>query len=266
MNHCVLEQSRDYVVVIGSDLRPRDRHAAANPPWPVLLDRQSAPKHRTWRFRPQVTLIVQDDSVRALDTHGGNFYALEQIGSRMLLATLQRGSEAMVRDLARIYQVPESGLRDDWIALVEQLHRAGLTEKVRLKSRPLALPGRFRIWLRLTLAWLCFVLFGWEKTVRIWSRRSRRIESQTPDECEAAISQVDELVQRIASRHPLNPQCKERALVAWHVLTGMGLPARLIMGVMLYPFTAHAWTECHGRVVGDDRARCEQFVPVATHD
>ena len=32
------------------------------------------------------------------------------------------------------------------------------------------------------------------------------------------------------------------------------------------PFTAHAWAECQGRIVGDDRARCEQFVPVAIYE
>ena len=45
-----------------------------------------------------------------------------------------------------------------------------------------------------------------------------------------------------------------------------GLPARLVMGVALYPFEAHAWTECGDRIVGDDRARCAQFAPVSVYE
>jgi hypothetical protein len=263
----ILERSRTGVIVLGPDLRPRGtgRPIRAARPWPVLIDPDGA-ADGTWRLRPQVTLIVQDETVRVLDTRGGTFYALGRLGTRMLLAALRGGSGAMARRLADEYQVPASEVSADWAALVGQLTAAGLAEPVRPKSRGPALPGRFGVWFRLALARLCFALLGWEKTVRLWSRAARRDGVRPPAGWEAIVARVDELVNTCASRHVLNPQCKERALVSWRLLTGLGLPARLVMGVMLYPFAAHAWAECAGRIVGDDLARCEQFVPVAVHE
>jgi hypothetical protein len=264
MSSRVLEDSRRTIVVLGPDLQPGGpkRATGNSAPWPVLVDR-NAPV--TWRFHPQVTLIVQDEAARVLDTRCGTFHALEPVGTRMLLATLEGGSEAMVRTIARDYQVPEAQVSEDWRGLVEQLQQAGLTETVR-SAGGRAAPGRFGIWVRLALARMSFALLGWDRTVSRWSKRSRLAVAPAPDDAGPIIAEVNERVRRIASRHLLNPQCKERALVCWHLLRRMGLPARLVMGVMLYPFTAHAWTEYRGRVVGDDHARCEQFVPVAVYE
>jgi Transglutaminase-like superfamily len=267
----VLEESRSKVFVVGPDLVAQEaRRRTKAQAWPILLNPPLRAGHSstgwTWRFRPQVTLIVQDDAARILDTHCGNFYALDPIGTRMLFATLEAGSEAMARTLARDYQVPEEQVGKDWAVLVEGLHQAGLTESVRLQPGTRRPPGGFRIWVWLTLAWLSFSLLGWERTLRVWRRRSPSPVVGAPAQCQAIVAEVDRLVRRLASRHPLNPQCKERALVSWHVLRRMGLPARLLMGVMLYPFTAHAWAECQGQIVGDDRGRCEHFVPVAVYE
>jgi Transglutaminase-like superfamily/Coenzyme PQQ synthesis protein D (PqqD) len=279
MNCNLLEESRSQVVVVGPGLARLElqRGGAISRPWPVLLDRQigagndssevgrSKSDRITWRFRPQVTLIVQDGAARVLDPQSGKFYALDPLATGMLFRTLEVGSEAMVREVAQEYQVDEIQVRSDWDELVEQLRKAGLTEAVCLKEGEHELPGRFSLWVRLSLASLSFRFLGWEKTLRIWRRRARPKIMGTAEQWESVVAAVDSLVRRIASRHLLNPQCKERALTSWHILTGMGLPAKLLMGVMLYPFTAHAWTECHGQVVGDDRARCEQFVPVAVY-
>jgi hypothetical protein len=273
-----LEESRSKVVVVGPEQfspEPGWRRSRS-PSWPVLLDRAlpsgvegqepAAPQGSLRRFRPQVTLIVQDEAARVLDTRSGRFYALDAIGTRMLFTALEMGAETMVRALAPAYQVPESQVFKDWRALVAGLHKAGLTEAVRLSPHPPPAPGGLGIWVQLTLACLSFWLLGWERTLSIWRRRSHRHAVRMPDDWPAMVAQVDGPLRRIASRHPLNPQCKERALVSWHLLKRRGLPARLFMGVMLYPFAAHAWTECHGQVVGDDQARCEQFVPVAIYE
>ncbi len=264
MGNAILEESRRTIVVLGPDLERRgpERGTGRSRPWPVLLDRSAA---AAWRFHAQVTLVVQDEAARALDTRRGKFHALDPVGTRMLLAALEGGTEAMIRTIARDYQTPEAQVRADWAALVNQFHRAGLLETVRRVARP-ASAGRFAIWVRLALARLSFALLGWERAVSLWGRGARPDRAVAPADWEPAVAAISERVRRSASRHPLNPQCKERALVCWHLLRRAGLPARLVMGVMLYPFTAHAWAECQGRIVGDEGARCEQFVPVAVYE
>jgi hypothetical protein len=271
----ILEEGRSNVVIIGPGLQCRrpGQSAIDRRSWSILIeppvlagqgDGGGCPRksQRTWRLRPQVTLVVQDETARVLDTGLGSFYALDPIGTRMLLAAMDLGPEEMVRALAKDFQVSESRVREDWLALVEDLRKSGLTECVRLNAAKE--PGCLRIWLRLTLAWISFRLLGWEKTLRFWGRQSHPAVGTR--KADSTIAEIDQRVRRLASRHPLNPQCKERAVVSWHLLKRMGLPARLFMGVTLYPFTAHAWAECAGRIVGDDPERCEQFVPVAVYE
>jgi Transglutaminase-like superfamily len=281
MGYSVLVESQGKAIVVG----PNWQHAGALPSfsvqqtWPAVLDWQTntgcdgtgtEPANNDqlsgWRFRKQVTLIVQDETARVLDTRLGNFYALDSVGTRMLFATLESGSESMIRTIAHDFGVHEEQVRQDWAALVDGFQTAGLTETVSHRPKTVRMPGTLAIWLRLTLACVSFRLLGWDRTVRAWRGRSSPAARTTTDDPGSTIAATDRLIRRIASRHPLNPQCKERSLVSWYVLRKLGLPARLVMGVMVYPFTAHAWTECLGHIVGDDRARCEQFAPVAVHE
>jgi Transglutaminase-like superfamily len=268
----VLEESRGKAVVVGPNLaRPGPvLHSGLSRSWPVLLGRRAGAGDENpssgWRFRKQVTVIVQDETARVLDTRLGKFYALEAIGTRMLFGTLRAGCESMARSLAADYEVSVEQVCEDWAELVDGFHKAGLTEVVTQRTKVFAPAGPWAVWTWLTLAWLSFRLLGWERTVRIWGGRFRPRTSPGAQDPSSALTTTDRIIRRIASRHPLNPQCKERALVGWCILRRKGLPAKLFMGVMLYPFTAHAWTECQGRIVADDLARCEQFVAVAVHE
>ena len=269
MHTGVLEESRSTVVVLGPDLQLPELLRPGNTAEerPLLLE-QPAPAEggetvatqkgfQSYRLRPQVTCIVQDEMVRLLDLNGGNFYALDTIGTRMVFAALERGSEAMVRALAEDYQVSETQVRADWRSILGDLQKSGLTETVWVRPARPEPPSGISVWWRLALARASFWLLGWERTLRLWRGRSGPRLRPTPGECNRLMATVDALVRRIAGGHPLNPQCKERALVSWSLLRRLGLPARLVMGVALYPFEAHAWTECGGRIVGDDPTRCD---------
>jgi hypothetical protein len=60
--------------------------------------------------------------------------------------------------------------------------------------------------------------------------------------------------------------CKERALVGYQILRVFyRLPADLIVGIDRHPFQLHAWVECEGRIITDDRAHCETFIPVVSY-
>ncbi len=87
-----------------------------------------------------------------------------------------------------------------------------------------------------------------------------------PGERRQFIDEIDRLVRAEAARSFLLPMaCKERALVGHHLLRARGLPASLVVGVQHYPFLAHAWVECDGLTVTDDREHCAQFEPVVRY-
>ena len=267
MKTSLLEESRGAFVVLGPGME-RSRALVADVAlrdWPWLLD-ECAGASRTCRFLRSVRLVVQDEVARVIDLGRGGVYALDPAGTRMLVAALETGSRAMCRRTAWETGAPEDQVHTDWVALLGAFRRAGLVEEVRLRPRRHTPPSPLGVWFRLTLALASFRLLGWETTLRLWRAQAPVRGPLAPDDREPVISAIDALVRRSAARHPLNPQCKERALVSWALLRQCGLPARLVMGVALYPFEAHAWAECHGQVVGDDPGRHAQFVPVAVHE
>ena len=244
------------------------RAQRADGEWPLLADGlSSGPRvsRDPRRLRRNVVVMLQDEMARLLEFERGRFFVLDIIGTRMLLGALEHGPSEMVRKLAREHEISESRIQDDWRALLQGLERAGLVERLPRISAQGKLPSAFGVWVRLLLAWVSFRLFGWERTLRVW-RRPEAAHSASHADCESAVLAVDALVREQAGHHPLNPQCKERALVSWCLLRRMGVPVRLVMGVSFYPFEAHAWTECGPHVVADDRERCEQFTPVAVYE
>lgn len=57
--------------------------------------------------------------------------------------------------------------------------------------------------------------------------------------------------------------CLPRSLALFRFLRSAGLPAHHCIGVRPFPFTAHAWTECCGRVVHDDGMNRNRFTVIA---
>jgi len=62
-------------------------------------------------------------------------------------------------------------------------------------------------------------------------------------------------------RAPLD--CLPRSLALFRFLRSAGLPAQHCIGVRPFPFSAHAWTECYGRVVHDDESNRRRFTVIA---
>ena len=54
-----------------------------------------------------------------------------------------------------------------------------------------------------------------------------------------------------------------RSLALFTFLRRTGLPVCHCIGVRPFPFSAHAWTECHGRVVHDDALNRNRFTIIA---
>ncbi len=214
---------------------------------------------------PEVLLVCQDGEARLLDMGRGKFYGMGPLSTRVLTLALDRGPDEAASQVAREHEVPEEQVRRDLGAFLQGLRRKGLI--ARRPARWVRPPGRVRCLLLLTWAWLSLRLFGWAGSVRLWKRWHAGMRpGWGPEETAAAVRAVDGAVRASAARHPLNPQCKERALVGWHLLRGAhGLPAHLVVGLELYPFSLHVWVECGPWVVTDDPARCATYSPVARY-
>lgn len=65
----------------------------------------------------------------------------------------------------------------------------------------------------------------------------------------------------VARRAP--DDCLVRSLALFRFLRERGLPAEHLIGVRRLPFQAHAWVECRGVPLRDERARSRAFVPLA---
>jgi hypothetical protein len=226
---------------------------------------QQTPQTLPYRLRRGVTLLAQDDMARLLDLEQGRFYALNGTGARLLTLALEAGPEEAVTRVAREHGVEEERVRADWARLVSVLQRRRLLTS-RRSVRRRVLPGRLGLALLLALAWVSLRLLGWAQTIRLWQGEQRPAAEPWQPALEPLVRQLDQAVRGAGAVHPLNPQCKERAIVAWHILCNRwSLPAELIVGVLAFPFEAHAWVECGPLTVTDERARCSLYIPAARY-
>jgi Transglutaminase-like superfamily len=244
-----------------------------------LLTTQTTPSGSS-RFvlRDDVFLVGSGLEARLIDLRSGRFFALDQVGERMVSIALDEGSERVAATVAEEAGVDPEVVAADWREFAARLRRLGLLRQATsglatYAARPIR---RRQSWwpspsarTLLALAWGCLRTFGLARTVRRLGGRPV-VDAQAEPPCgpaEAlAIAAVDEAVRKAAAGMLLNPECKERALVAWHLLrTRHGLRPQLVVGITVYPFTAHAWVECEGRYVTDDEHRCLGFLPVARY-
>lgn len=116
------------------------------------------------------------------------------------------------------------------------------------------------------LSWFSFRAYGWTKTIKLCQGWYQDFNPKGVSSGNIAQA-VDQLVREVAAQHLFLPiSCKERALVGYQILRYFyGLSATLVVGVEFNPFRAHAWVECNGFTVTDDRAHCAMFMPVARY-
>jgi hypothetical protein len=211
--------------------------------------------------------VVQDERARLLDLESGQFFALDPVGTQMLRGALAGEPAEAMALLAAEYEVAPERVEADRGRLLEQMQRRGLLAAARPRRSCPRLPGRLALFCWLAWAWICLRLFGWAGTVRLWRRSAGPAPAALAiAEAGDVVETVSRAVQAAAAGHVLNAQCKERALVCWHLLhRRWGLPAQLVLGVMLYPFEAHAWVECGPWTATDERTNCEAYLPVARY-
>src|SRR5262249_28483091 len=157
-------------------------------------------------------LLADDDMGRLLDFERGRFYALNATCTRLLNLTLEHGAVQAVHRVAREHGVEEGRVRADWARLLSALRRKGLVRGGRRERRRVP-PGRPGLWLLFALIWISLRLLGLERTVRLCRGEIRPMPEPWNPDLTPLVRQIDQVVRTTAATHPLNPQCKERALV-----------------------------------------------------
>ncbi len=99
-------------------------------------------------------------------------------------------------------------------------------------------------------------VFGWLSRPESFSNGALMEDVRPPAET------ITRIVQAVARRHPFRSNCLSRSLVLWSLLSRSKIDSDLRIGVgrKTKVFAAHAWVEHRGRILGNDKELCRQFV------
>jgi hypothetical protein len=244
-----------------------------------------------YRLADDVYLIIVEDGSARLINLAGEACAITSSGAAMLEMVLGNSFEAATAALARQFPLNVSQARSDMESFLLELTSQGLLVSPGSMTRSswslrsglawivapivyccgLGSPKwlKLKASILLTVSYISTRLFGWPNTLRVWhasaSASHLRKSSQSGDDCDT-LDAIDTIVRRVIMRHPLNLGCKERALCCQAMTHAASLPAKIVLGVDLFPFGLHCWCESGSRVVADRyEGRCDRYTPLATY-
>jgi hypothetical protein len=223
-----------------------------------------------------VRCALVDGAVVLLDLRTAEYAVLDPVASAMWTAlTGEDGEAARVASLRRAFDAPDDRLRADLAAFDAQCAQRGyLQREPPAPSPPARLAPCRGGWLELRAWWSLVV------TSRSLARRgfgatyARCASLPKPDPrsavSETAIARAERAFARAenfwAARGALRiakSDCVPRSLALYRFLLSAGVPAEHVIGAMRFPFTAHAWVECGGRVLGDSALAVRSYTPLA---
>lgn len=247
-----------------------------------------------YRLAPEALLVmVEDGSARIVDLDGA-VAALDRTATTMVEAALRLGEAAAVAELASAFDVEPRRLTTDLHAVLGDLvaqgalraDTYGLPRHARRTRRRVASAlgalamwrggGRVRglqAWYVLTIAHFSLRLVGWSCTLDAWSARGRpgshngRPSAGNGDDGAGNLDAIDVAVTHALVRYPVPLDCKERALASFAIVRAADLPARIVLGISLFPLALHTWCESCGQVVADQLdGYCDRYTPLRIYD
>lgn len=206
----------------------------------------------------------------------------------MLSVTLREGIASAVQSIASTYNADVASIERDLHTFLADLETKRLvfhserplsSPQPRARLAALLLPPLFRcihswptslkmkVWVLLTLAYLSIRLFDWPTTVIVWQRCLRSTVSYpNPSIGDVSMEMIEDTVRTAISRYPCQIACKERALCCWYLLRSARFPAKLVVGVNLFPLGSHCWCEFGPTPFCDEKDKCQQFTPVLSYE
>jgi hypothetical protein len=241
-----------------------------------------------YQLAPHVALaIVWDGSSRLIDASGA-CYGLPALSTTLLAITLRESMDRAVSEVASQYEVPPERVRADLDVFLSDLLRRGLLTRPgqqggrrgvlwRLKAWPLS--GALRLLVRVSCsdsrkaralmacAYASLRLLGWAQTIEIWQEKMAcPLDPAEASDDTQRLDSINDAVREALSRSIFPVDCKARALCCWAMLRSAGHPARLMVGIDLFPFLGHCWCESGSRILGDGSDRCSRFTPVLQYN
>jgi hypothetical protein len=205
----------------------------------------------------------------------------------MLRRTLDAGQAEAARQIAAEYNVDRAAIQSDLLDLLRTLVGKGLIRwgddsprvlglrraAAALVSYPAvmiaALVGKPRLKALVLLAFarLSFALAGWARTIEAFQKYAVSPFSNFdgPGDRQKVVDSIENAI-RCSANALRAISCKERALGCWFMLRTAGVPARLVMGVRLSPFSAHCWCEVDERILLDTPDNCRGYTPIVCYD
>ncbi len=209
-----------------------------------------------------------DGCIVVLDLRAGEYVILNRVATAMWKALVASADpQERIARLQRHFSVPAARLEADLATFVQECVAKGFLQHQRPTSgepRPRTMPGaaggsgRSAMVVR---AWLSLLA-----TTRILARQDfgnayeahRRLPKPLPGgddgRSDERIARAERAFVRAENFFPLRrapDDCLPRSLALYRFLLSIGLPADHCIGVQRFPFEAHAWVECGGRVLLD---------------
>ncbi len=238
---------------------------------------------------PDVVFVeVEDGTARLLDL-GGQFYAVPSVATTLLRETLLGNADRIASCISEETGADLEEVQSDFDEFLGELLKkrlvirspsGGLFRRAKDRLFLSAVRGTLRIihksirslslkaWFLLAFARVSVSCVGFAKTVRAWRHYPAEhcSPSVRPLAGESVIEAVDSAVRHVMARHILSIGCKERSLCCWSLLRARGIPARLNVGIHLYPLRGHCWCQSESWTPADDGEVCRGFTPVAVYE
>jgi transglutaminase-like putative cysteine protease len=210
---------------------------------------------------PHIRSVVHGDRTILLDLRRGRYYSLDEVGTRVW-ALLGEGADvsAIVDRIGEEFDAPIGVIETDVDVLLMRLEQEMKVIVPVAPTPPPSEPSGWRCAMTLLLATLALRVAGLHRSLALaqrLGRRVRRVVEPTPEFLANVVRKVD----TAAAFFPGRALCLEQSLTLYICLRRAGVAAELRIGVQPYPFTAHAWVEHRGELVGTSYDQVSPFVP-----
>jgi hypothetical protein len=223
--------------------------------------------HKTSHVRSRIV----DGLAVILDLRRGNYVILDKVATAMWRALLTADPADRILILEQQFAVPVPQLAADLETFSEQcVARGFLAERptppaarrtlLRVRRGPMAL----RAWWSLLATARSLATQGFSSIYHRYSTFARPVGDETEfddllQRAERAFARAEHFfVMRAAPK-----DCLPRSLALYRFMLSVGVPVDHCIGVIRFPFAAHAWVECRGRVLNDTEANVRLYAELA---
>jgi hypothetical protein len=214
---------------------------------------------------PHVRWAEVQGRVCLLDLRAGRYFGFDPVASflwRRLAET--RSREVVFGEMRERFDAEPDLLATDIDEFIGRALEAGHFSREAAAPDPEVPTGRMgaRRFLTMRAWWSLFrtARRGFAETYSALSRLPFREGKTALDRAVRAFARAENFFH--LRRAP--EDCLPRSLALFGFLRRLGIPAEHRIGVQMFPFFAHAWVECGGKVVHDDPSVRRRFAVIAS--